>query len=57
MSELPKKGEVYKHKAFRGQWTVQRCGPAQITLKPNLPQLKTYQTHTAGFLRAGWERV
>jgi hypothetical protein len=57
-NELPKKGQVYRHKTFRGAlWTVSSCGPERITLKPNLPQLKSYRTYTAGFLHAGWERV
>lgn len=56
-SELPKKGEVYRHKTFRGVWVVSSCGPERITLQPSLPQLKSYRTYTAGFLHAGWERV
>lgn len=54
---LPKKGEVYKHTALRGQWTVKSCGPAWITLTPSIPYLRNQRIPTSGFVVAGWERV
>lgn len=56
-SETPSKGEVYKHSALRGHWTVKSCGPAWITLTPSIPYLRNQRIPTAGFLLAGWERV
>lgn len=53
----PKKGEVYRHSALRGQWTVKSCGPQWITLTPSIPYLRNQRIPTSGFLAAGWERV
>lgn len=57
MTEIPKKGDRYRHSSLRGVWTVQSAGVAYVTLKPSLPQLKSQRIPTKGFMTAGWEKV
>lgn len=53
-SKVPQKGDLYRHPTMRGRWKVQSAGPAFVTVRPTLPQLRPKRVPTAQFMD-DWE--